>query len=102
LGLAADRLVVNALYPDVFERERPLADALDRLHGAAQADPALAGILGSAELIRRRRRINRQYLDALEELLPIERVELPHVFAPEMDRACIDRIASVLESAMVT
>lgn len=101
LGIATDRLVVNALFPDVFERDRSLAEALDRLHGAAHLDPALAATVESAESMRRRRCINRQHLDTLEEVLPIERVELPHLFAPEMDRTCIDQIASVLESAMV-
>lgn len=97
LHIVPDRLVVNSLYPDDFERHPELSEALNRL---GRQDGALQPLLRSARTVRARRRINRRYLDELQALVPLPRVGLPYLFAPELDRACIDQLSSSMAAQL--
>jgi anion-transporting ArsA/GET3 family ATPase len=100
LRIPVERLVVNSVYPDDYEREPDLSDALDRL-GARGVDGVVAPLLRSARTIRARRRINRRYLDELKSLVPLPRVVLPQLFVSELDRRCIDELAATMERQLV-
>jgi anion-transporting ArsA/GET3 family ATPase len=97
LRIPVERLVVNSVYPDDFEREPELSEAVDRLTGR---DGVLAPLLRSARTIRARRRINRRYLDELQGSVPLPRVVLPQLFVSELDRTSIDLLAASMESQL--
>jgi len=97
LGISVDQLVVNALFPDDYERAPALAEAEERV--ASSAPPALAPLLRSARTLRSRREINRRYLEQLARL-GLPQIELPYLFAAELDRACIDQLAARIGEAL--
>lgn len=99
LGIIPDRLVVNALYPDDFEKHPGLSHGLDLLLSRAQHS-ALGPLLKAAQTLRNRRRINQRYLDDLERELKLPRVDLPHLFVSNIDRQTLERLASELEAAL--
>ena len=98
LHISVDRLVVNSLYPDDFEKQPELSSALDRLVG--EVDVGLRALLRSARTIRARRRINQHYLEELQTAVPLPRLTLPHLFVPELDRGCIDRLSTIMAAQL--
>jgi anion-transporting ArsA/GET3 family ATPase len=93
LGIAAQRLVVNMVYPD------PLASV-----GAAEArcfdaaPPELAPVFAAARTLHRRHAINAQHLERLTQALPLPLTLVPYVFAPLFNRQTLDGIAQHLEA----
>jgi anion-transporting ArsA/GET3 family ATPase len=108
LGIAVERVVVNALYPDDFSREPRLAECLARLgrHASSgvvdseRADPDLSTLLASAETLRARREINERYLHLIDQQLPLPRIELPYLFVAELNRQAIDALADEMERTL--
>jgi anion-transporting ArsA/GET3 family ATPase len=101
LHIRPEVLVVNALYPDVFERDEQLSHGLNRLAEAlGDDDQDLSPLLASARTVQARRRINRKYLDQLRKTLPLPSIELPHLFVPTMDRVALDQLAHQIELAL--
>jgi anion-transporting ArsA/GET3 family ATPase len=98
LHILPARIFVNALYPEEFERP----DLGDELAALRAGSPTLAPLLAAAETLRARRLINRRYLDLLEQRLPLPRVELPHLFGPQLDRAALDVLGARIEAALPT
>jgi anion-transporting ArsA/GET3 family ATPase len=96
LGISPDRLVVNALYP---EQPPQLAGLLDAL-SASPLDGQLAALVASAQTMRARREVNERHLAQLARQLPLARVELPHLFVPELARAEVDELAVLLDRGL--
>ncbi len=97
LGITPDRLVVNALYPE--EADPRHAARLDALAGAP-LDGELAALCASARTLGARRAINDRYLAQLARQVPLARVELPHLFVPELTRAEVDELAAIIERTL--
>jgi anion-transporting ArsA/GET3 family ATPase len=100
LHIPAERLVVNALYPDRFERDPALDGALDKLAAVAPEDLELLELLRVGTMLRNRRRINRAYLDRLARRIPLPRIELPYLFSPSLGRPELDTLAAQIEAAL--
>lgn len=98
LGITPSRLVVNCLYPPDFED--PSSSALLDRASAADQQTGLAPLTAAARTVRARRLINRRFLDLLEHKIPLPRVELPHLFCQELDRAALDRLAAIIEQEL--
>jgi anion-transporting ArsA/GET3 family ATPase len=97
LGLPPGKLIVNGVYPELFE-----ADDLDKIQSQAKPEEGLAGeiasfALGSALTERNRARLHREMIDKLEEALPSrERLEVPYVFRPRLGPEGIEQLADSL------
>jgi len=101
LKITPGLLVVNALYPDTFEREPRLAAAFERLVGREdQLDPRLGPLIAATQTLRSRREINRLHLDRVAREVPLPTVQLPQLFIPSLDRAALDTLAVLLEPAV--
>ncbi|MCC6751901.1 MAG: ArsA family ATPase [Deltaproteobacteria bacterium] len=100
LQIDVDRLVVNALYPAELDEDATLSGALDAVRDGVGDDRDLRHLVASAETLRARRRINREYLDRLAVRLPVPRIELPHLFVPRLDRAAIDQLSERIEAEL--
>lgn len=96
LGISPDRLVVNALYPEQPPRIAELLDALS----TSPLDAQLAALVASAQTMRARREVNERHLGQLSRQLPLARVELPHLFVPELARPEVDALAALLERGL--
>lgn len=95
VGLPPGKLLVNGVYPDIFEGN---GKEIARLE--AQADPAegISGKIAKAALDNARTtyaryEMHREMIDKLEEAVPRERVELPFVFTPGLGPAEIETLA---------
>lgn len=101
LHVTPERVVINALYPDLLgsDPEQELSRGLDRLE-RSDAAGALAHLLGSVRTIRSRRHINDLQLGRLRRRVPLPTVEVPHLFTHEIDRPALDRIAAHLRAAL--
>jgi anion-transporting ArsA/GET3 family ATPase len=97
LQITPDRLVVNALFPDAFERDPEIAQALDGLNGAPGP---LDQLVRQAQIIRSRRAINQEQLRHLSRRIPLNQVKIPHLFAPEIDPDSLARIGKLLERSL--
>jgi anion-transporting ArsA/GET3 family ATPase len=100
LGITPDRLLVNALYPEA-DPDHDLRQA-ELLAGLASAplDGELAALCASAQTMRARREINERYLLQLARQVPLPRVELPHLFVPEIRRPEVDQLAAIMERTL--
>jgi anion-transporting ArsA/GET3 family ATPase len=93
------QLVVNSLYPDDFARDPISATELLRL-ATRPAPEQVRPLIRSSMTLYRRREINAHYLEKLQPLVPLPRLELPHLFAPELHRSEIDALAAHIELAL--
>ena len=98
LELAVDRLVVNALYPAELTTEPALAALLQR--GAPTGGSALAQALSATRLLRQRRALHDHYLAELAHRLPLRRTELPFLFLPQLDRAALEPLVTLLGASL--
>jgi anion-transporting ArsA/GET3 family ATPase len=97
LHILPARIFVNALYPEEFERP-DLGEALAALR--AGGSTRLGPLVAAGETLRARRLINRRYLALLGQQLPLPRVELPHLFTAQLDRAALDVLGVRIEAAL--
>jgi anion-transporting ArsA/GET3 family ATPase len=89
LGIAVDRVYMNALYPERFSDVE-----LERISAAAErAEQPLRPALTAAIDEARRADSQRQQLDRLRELTRTEITTLPFVFAPELGIAELEQLA---------
>jgi anion-transporting ArsA/GET3 family ATPase len=89
LGIAVDRIYMNALYPERFSDPE-----LERVAAAGEAAeqhvrPALTAAIDEA----RRAKSQREQLDRLRELTRTDITTLPFVFAPELGITELERLA---------
>lgn len=97
LGIQAQRLVINAIYPSELAEQPALSDGLDSLLRGGQ-EPVLGPLVSSALTLRSRRQINDEYLERLAREIPLPTVKLPHLFRPEFDRAALEELVGLLEA----
>jgi anion-transporting ArsA/GET3 family ATPase len=96
-GLALDAVFVNALYPERFEDGE--VDELEAaLDGAAT--PLVRAALKAALSEHARGVVQREQRDRLSEGLGMALTELPYVFAEEIGRPELERLADVLEESV--
>lgn len=96
-------LVVNALYPESPADAMDLGEDLERLSAAVAGRPdarSLEPLIGAARTIRSRRALNERHLGALRSRVPLPTIEIPHLFAGEVDRTQLDRVARRIEQAL--
>jgi anion-transporting ArsA/GET3 family ATPase len=97
-GLTLDAVILNCLYPDRFgpRRAKKLADALE------QTESRLARAALTAAISEHTRANNqREQRARLGEGLGCALIELPFVFADHIGRDELERLADVLEAALV-
>jgi anion-transporting ArsA/GET3 family ATPase len=101
LGIAVEQLVVNALYPG----DLTATPALDRALLAARSGPVepLREMMRAVETVRQRRAINDYHLSEISRQIPLTPLQLPHLFADQINRDAlaplIDEIDAALERA---
>ncbi len=94
IGIAIDRIYMNALYPERFERpdREALGEALGSAGLSPVAGPAIAAALDQAQ----RAESQRRQLDRLRQLTRGEVETLPFIFAPELGVEQLDELAAAL------
>ena len=87
-------LIVNQVWPDIL----PESDltALDSLRGEKSTDRALQEALGCYDLFRRRRTLQNDYLQELEDRLPMPTIHLPYLFEGEFGGRQIEVLSDFL------
>lgn len=89
LGIAVDRVYMNALYPERFTDPE-----IERIAAAAdEAEPPMRSALTAAIDEARRAASQREQLDRLRELTRNDITTLPFVFAPELGTAELEELA---------
>ncbi len=96
-GLELDAIVVNALYPDRFDDEElvPLRAGLERV-----ATPQARGALRAAISEHDRARTQREQRARLGEGIGGPIIELPFMFAEQLDREQLELLAGELEAQL--
>ena len=101
LGLPAGKLIVNGVYPDLFEpEERAMLDDLRARAKPVEGTPGLiaSSALDAATTYRVRHDMQREMIDRLGRELKLERFELPALFRP---RVSVEEVET-LWTTMVT
>lgn len=89
LGLAVDRIYMNALYPERFS-----GSEVERIAAAAEgAEGSLRPALTAAVDEARRAESQREQLSRLDELTRTDITTLPFVFSPELGTAELEQLA---------
>jgi anion-transporting ArsA/GET3 family ATPase len=96
-GLELETVIVNAVYPHRFAEDevQVLGAALDRAE-----TPLLRGALRAALSEHSRAVTQRDQRDRLQSGLKAPTVELPYVFAEEIGRAELDRLADAIQAGL--
>ena len=84
LGIVAQQLVVNQVFPDHVPAGTPVARVVDTLANEPQLSSPLAEVTAHASLSRDRRALNEQYLAELVKRAKTPIAELPMMFATEL------------------
>jgi hypothetical protein len=95
LGISADRLVVNMIYPDALGGH----DASD-LALLDRVVPPLSHAVASAQLLHQRSMINDAYVTRLRQEIPIAHLLLPHLFVSRFNRSSLDLLTSMVEASL--
>jgi anion-transporting ArsA/GET3 family ATPase len=96
-GLALDATIVNSCYPDRFSAaEHAVLEAARKRAGSPVARAALAAALSE----RRRAHIQHEQLERLRDGLGTELVELPYLFAEQIGRPELERLADSLDRGL--
>jgi anion-transporting ArsA/GET3 family ATPase len=100
LGITAQHLVANQVFPEHFPPDAPIAKVLDALVAEPAPVAALAALAEHAGLSRDRRRLNARYMSELVRRAQAPVVQLPMVFAQRLEHAHIaalgDRLSELL------
>jgi hypothetical protein len=96
-GLGLEAVILNSLYPRRFENGQAakLGGALER-SSSALARAALTAALSE----HARAAVQHDQRDRLREGLGVELVELPFIFADNLGRAELERLADALEAGL--
>ena len=101
LGMAIDRVVVNAVHPARFsgDEARAVADAAARAGGSAsgRATGAVPAALAAALSEHRRARGEHSQVRRLRRAVAAPVATLPRVFRPELAREDLERLSAELE-----
>ena len=90
-------LFINAVFPPMFNpREQDVVENL--VAGKLRGDWRLRCLLKCAHMSIARHRLNRHYVELLRKKLPLDCIELPYVFADEMDSAVTGMLAEIMET----
>lgn len=89
IGIAIDRVIMNALYPDTFARAE--VKGLGRLGKSTDPEVRAAGRAGASQATRAG--AQREQLDRLRDLVSTEVSTLPFVFKPELDLKAARKLA---------
>jgi anion-transporting ArsA/GET3 family ATPase len=89
IGIAIDRVVMNALYPDVFSKSE--VKKFGKLKKSDDAEVRAAGRAAAAQATRAA--AQREQLHRLEEMVETEVTTLPYIFKPELDLKAARRLA---------
>ncbi len=100
IGLPPGRLLVNGVYPDLFEGN---GKEIARLEEEADPVEGIAGRIAKAALDNARStfarfEMHREMIDKLEEAIPRERLEIPFLFRPGLRSEEIEALADHLEA----
>lgn len=98
LGIVAQQVICNQVYPEHFPAGSPVARVVDEL--AARGDAALptplAEVVGHATLSRDRHALNARYLAELRARAKAPVGQLPMLFAPSLGPTHIQQLAAML------
>ena len=100
LGLPPGKLIVNGVYPDLFEEdERAL---LDEVRAKAKPVEGIPGLIASSALeaataYRGRHDMQREMIERLDRELKLDRFELPALFRPRVSAEEVELLADHLE-----
>jgi anion-transporting ArsA/GET3 family ATPase len=89
IGIAIDRVVMNALYPDEFSKSD--IKKFGKLKKSDDAEVRAAGRAAASQATRAA--AQREQLDRLEEMVKAEVTTLPYIFKPELDLKAARRLA---------
>jgi anion-transporting ArsA/GET3 family ATPase len=93
IGIAVDRVIMNALYPDRFP-----PSARKQLKRLRKSDDPEVRAAGKAALSQTRRvAAQREQFERLEEMVSTPISTLPFIFRPEIDLQAARRLAEVIE-----
>ncbi len=100
LGLPPGKLIVNGVYPELFDRAE--SEMLDGLREKAKPAEGIPGVIAAAALdaalvYRGRERMHEEMLKKLKDELPLERHELPFLFRPRVGAEEVEQLADRLE-----
>ena len=92
IGMAVDRVYMNALYPERFSRSdgSELEKALEEAHGPTRA--AVRAALSEF----RRSRSQREQLQRLKKAVSSPVKTLPFIFKPQLDVSSLERLSGAL------
>jgi anion-transporting ArsA/GET3 family ATPase len=93
MGMALDRVVVNALYPERFSGAE--AERMAAVDG--RGSKAARAALGAAISEHHRARVQRGQLRRLKRDLDVPVITLPHLFEPELGREQFELLSRELE-----
>ena len=89
IGIAIDRVVMNALYPDAFSKSD--VKTFGKLKKSDDAEVRAAGRAAASQATRAA--AQREQLARLEEMVRAEVTTLPYIFKPELDLKAARKLA---------
>jgi anion-transporting ArsA/GET3 family ATPase len=96
LGIVAQRMIANQIYPEHFPPDAPVTRMLEALTRAPALPTPLAELVGHASLSRDRRALNARYLVELEKRSKSPVSQLPMLFAPSLGPEHIQALSTML------
>ncbi len=97
LGIAAQRIICNQVYPEHFPAGQPVTRVLDALASDPQLASPLREVTAHATLSRSRRHLNARYLAELRARAKAPVHELPMLFAPTLSSAHVRALGEALK-----
>ena len=97
LGIVAQQIVCNQVYPDHFPTGQPVGRILDTLAADKELSSPLYEVTQHATLSRSRRQLNARYLAELRTRAKAPVAELPMLFAPTLSAAHIHSLGEALK-----
>ena len=95
IGIVAQHVICNQIYPDHFPTGGPVSRVLDALDAAALTSP-LRELAIHSTLSRARHELNVRYLAELRLRVKLSVHELPMVFAPQLQPAHVKLLGAAL------
>ncbi len=97
LGIIAQQMIVNQVYPEHFPPGAPVTKVLDALVAAPSLPSPLAEVTGHASLSRDRRALNARYLGELARRVKAPISQLPMLFAASLGPEHIQALSGMLQ-----
>jgi len=93
IGIAVDRVILNALYPESFSKSE--VKAIAKLKKSDDAEVRAAGRAAASQATRAA--AQREQLARLEEMVAADVTTLPYVFKPELDLRAARKLAEEID-----